>query len=141
MLFLRKPCHVVLGQIQVDKDCRLQTVCINECRRYVLTGRLVQQILLKLFAGAEEFFFAQKDNDPEQIFVPDFGELINNPIKGLCWVLQNALLEGRGLHYSCEPDKQQQRPSTGSPNNKSHNSVQAQAAGEGPGPNTGAGTA
>jgi len=121
-----KPCHVVLGQIQVDKDCRLQTVCINECRRYVVTGRLVQQILLKLFAGAEKFFFAQKDNDPEQIFVPDFGELINNPIKGLCWVLQNKLLEGRGLHYSCEPDKQQQRPSTGFSEQQVAQFVQAQ---------------
>lgn len=119
-----KPCYVVLGQIQVDQDCRLQSVCINECRRYVLTGRLVQRILLKLFAGAEDFFFAQKDNDPEKIFVPDFGELINNPIKGLCWVLQNALLEGRKLHYSCDPDKQ--RPSSGFSEQQVAQFVQAQ---------------
>ena len=39
-----KPCFVVLGQIKVDQDCRLQAVCANECRKYVLTGRMVRTI-------------------------------------------------------------------------------------------------
>jgi hypothetical protein len=81
-----KPCYVVLGQIKVDKDCRLQAVCMNECRRYVLTGRLVQHMLLGVFGGAEDLLYADVNGD--EVPIPDVGELVNNPIKALCWALR-----------------------------------------------------
>jgi len=84
-----KPCYVVLGQIKV-RDCKIVSVCMNECRRYVLTGRMVQHMLLGVFAGSEEFFYVDGQK------IPDIGEFVNNPIKALCWALQNLNLENLG---------------------------------------------
>jgi len=104
-----KPCYVVLGQIKVDKDCRLQAVCINECRRYVLTGRLLQHMLLGVFSGAEELLYA--DVNGQEVPIPEVGELVNNPIKALCWVLRYKLLEGGEFKQrSCRPDTGQPPP-------------------------------
>ena len=105
-----EPCYVVLGQIKV-KDCRIQSVCMNECRRYVLTGRMVQHMLLGIFAGSEEFFFANINNGQEEVPIPDVGEVVNNPIKGLCWALENLLIKGGRMERNpCLPDRGQQPP-------------------------------
>ena len=102
-----KPCYVVLGQIKVDQDCRLQAVCMNECRRYVLTGRMVQHLLLGVFAGTEELLYA--DVNGREVAIPDVGELVNNPIKALCWALRHLVVDGGEFKQrSC-------RPSTGEP--------------------------
>lgn len=98
-----KPCFVVLGQIKVDQDCRLQAVCANECRQYVLTGRLVQQLALGLFAGSEDLFYA--DVNGQEVPIPDVGEAVNNPIKLLCWVLRNLVLQsGEFKRHPCDPN-------------------------------------
>src|SRR5688572_1797889 len=67
-----KPCYVVLGQIKV-KDCRIQSVCMNECRRYVLTGRMVQHMLLGVFGGSEQYFYA--DVNGAKVPIPNVGEM------------------------------------------------------------------
>lgn len=86
------PCYVILGQIKVDNECKLKALCINECRRYVLTGRLLQHMLVGVFAGSEEFFYA--DVNGQEIAIPDVGELVHNPIKALCWALRYLVVEG-----------------------------------------------
>lgn len=104
-----KPCYLVLGQIKVDKDCRLQAVCMNECRRYVLTGRLLQHMLLGVFSGAEDLLYI--DVNGNEVPLPDVGELVNNPIKALCWVLRYRVLEGgKFAQRSCRPDTGQPPP-------------------------------
>jgi len=84
-----KPCHVILGQIKVDEKCLVQQLCMNECRRYVLTGPLVQNLLVRVLSGAEQYFKFGNDNLPKPI-----QEYIYNPIKALCWWLPKQL-EGR----------------------------------------------
>lgn len=118
-----KPCYVVLGQIKVDKDCRLQAVCINECRRYVLTGRLVQHMLLGVFGGAEELLYA--DVNGQEVPIPEVGELVNNPIKALCWALRYRFVEGGEIRKrSCRPDTDQPPPPP--PNDQLFRSIQVQ---------------
>ena len=92
-----KPCFVVLGQITLDKECKLLTICNNECRRYVLTPHLLRHMLLGVFAGFEDYFFV--DVEGERIKPPTATELVDNPIKALCWALQYFVVkEGkRGL--------------------------------------------
>jgi len=104
-----KCCYVVLGQIQV-KDCKLQSVCINECRKYVLTGQLLRHMLLGVFAGSEDYFYA--DVNGVQTPLPDVGELVANPIKALCFFLQNLVVENGSFEYrGCQaPVAQQPQP-------------------------------
>jgi hypothetical protein len=87
-----KACHVILGQIKVDDECKLQSICLNECRQYVLTGRLLQHVLLGVFAGSEEFFSFNVNGQSKPI--PSFAELAHNPIKALCTFLQRTVVEG-----------------------------------------------
>lgn len=103
-----KPCFVVLGQITVDEDCRLVSVCINECRRYVLTGRMLQHMILGVFAGAEDFFYVKTNNG--DISLPDIGELAHNPIKALCWLLRYRLIEGGSFETTDCGVKREDRP-------------------------------
>ena len=80
---------------------------MNECRRYVLTGRMVQHLLLGVFAGTEELLYA--DVNGREVAIPDVGELVNNPIKALCWALRHLVVDGGEFKQrSC-------RPSTGEP--------------------------
>jgi hypothetical protein len=84
------PCHVILGQIKIDPQTGLlETVCMNECRRYVLTGRLVQQVFLRIVSGAEDRFQVKiPDKDPVKLKVGEkFADYIYNPIKALCFWL------------------------------------------------------
>lgn len=88
-----KPCYVVLGMIKVDEaECRLQSVCINECRRYVITGRLVQHLIVSVLTGAEKYFNLKVGDTEFQI--KDAGELAQNPIKALCDIFRTYLIEG-----------------------------------------------
>jgi len=86
-----QPCHVILGQIKINKEtCVLETLCMNECRRYVLTGRFVQQLLLRVLGGPSNYLKIKVGND--EIKVPEkVGEFVYNPIKALCWWLTYSL--------------------------------------------------
>jgi len=86
-----KPCHVILGKITV-KECGLVSLCINDCRQYVLTGRMVQHMLVSVLAGGEQYF--HMDVSGKKIPIPDVRELAQNPIKALCWWLRYKYIEG-----------------------------------------------
>ena len=82
------PCHVILGQIKIDPNTGLlATVCMNECRRYVLTGRMVQQVALRIVSGAEERFEIKIPGEDPVKLVGKFADYIYNPIKALCFWL------------------------------------------------------
>ena len=79
------PCHVILGQIKVDPETGLlASVCMNECRRYVLTGRLVQQTILRIVSGAEARVEIKIPNSDPIKLPGKFADYIYNPIKALC---------------------------------------------------------
>jgi hypothetical protein len=103
-----KPCYVVLGQIKV-RDCKIVSVCMNECRRYVLTGRMIQHMLLGVFGGSEEYFYASVNGT--EVPIPNVGEMVNNPMVALCWYLENRLIKG-GLivRRACTEDRTQTDP-------------------------------
>lgn len=106
-------CHVVLGKIELDKECRLVSVCINDCRRYVLTGRMLQHMLLGVFAGSEKYFSMEVDGQP--IGLPKAGELVHNPIKALCWFLRYQLIEGGSFEMTDCGKKKEKRPGLETP--------------------------
>lgn len=70
-------CAVVLGKITVDEKLRLKTVCLNDCRKYVLTGHLVRHMVLGM----------TDPNDNREV-----QEFVNNPIKALCEFLQRIIV-------------------------------------------------
>jgi hypothetical protein len=107
-----KPCHVVLGRIEVDADGRLVGLCNNECRRYVLTGRMLQHMLLGVLAGGEEYFNMMVGT--EKIQLPNAAELAHNPIKALCWFLRYGLIE-QGEFKTTLCNKEELPPGTDSP--------------------------
>ncbi|HKG62319.1 MAG TPA: hypothetical protein VKB05_21340 [Pyrinomonadaceae bacterium] len=88
-----KPCFVVLGEITVNKECRLDSICMNHCRRYVLTPRLLQHILLSVFTGAlgEEGYIKMVGEDKKPFALPDVQEWVYNPIKLVCSWLPNMV--------------------------------------------------
>jgi hypothetical protein len=100
------PCHVILGQIKINpENGLLETVCMNECRRYVLTGRLVQQVFLRILSGAEDRFQVKVGEDPAvNIFEEGekFADYIYNPIKALCWLLPYYLKGGDFSRLGCD---------------------------------------
>jgi hypothetical protein len=104
-----KPCSVVLGQITINpEDGRLVSVCLNECRQYVLTGRMLQHMFLGVLAGAEDFFYIKTSHG--DITLPSAGELAHNPIKALCWLLRYALIEGGDFKTTdCGKKKEEDR--------------------------------
>jgi hypothetical protein len=106
-----KPCFVVLGQITLDKECKLVTICNNECRRYVLTPHLLRHMLLGIFAGFEDYFFV--DVGGERIKPPTATELVDNPIKALCWALHYFVVkEGKRGLKDCSGEEVQGEGST-----------------------------
>jgi hypothetical protein len=91
------PCFVVLGKIKVSEDCVIEQLCMNECRRYVLTGPMIQNLLLRVFGGAQDYF--KMTVEGKKVDLPDsISEYVYNPIKALCWLLPN-LLEGGKLEW------------------------------------------
>jgi len=105
-------CHVILGQIKIDpQNGELQTVCMNECRRYVLTGRLVQQVLLRIVGGAEDRFQVRINNQPVPVFEGDekFSEFIYNPIKAVYRWLKYRFQGGKFILLDCDK-KQPEQP-------------------------------
>jgi hypothetical protein len=108
-------CHVILGQIRVDPEKgELQTVCMNECRRYVLTGRLVQQVLLRLVGGAEDRFQVTIRNNAAPVFEKGekFSEFIYNPIKAVYRWLTYRRQGGTFSLLDCDK-KQPEQPQPG----------------------------
>ena len=100
------PCHVILGQIKVDPESgELETVCMNECRRYVLTGRLVQQLALRIFSGAEDRLQVKVGNaDPVNVLNEGekFADLIYNPLKAVYRWLTYRFQGGDFRFLDCE---------------------------------------
>ena len=96
-----KPCFVILGQIKVDKEkYLLEKLCMNECRRYVLTGRTVQQVLIRLLSGASGLF-DMKVGDRKEPLPKNLEEYIYNPIKALCWWLPFKVQGGQFEWTNC----------------------------------------
>lgn len=114
-----KACHVILGQIKVSEDCKLQSICINECRQYVITGRLIQHLLLGVFAGAEEYYYFDVNGQKKPI--PNISELVHNPIKALCTFLQRTVVEGGSFE---QVDCQQAPRQTEKPTDETVRSLQ-----------------
>lgn len=72
-----KPCHVVLGKITVDEDLRLQTICNNDCRRYVFTAHLFQGMIMRIVGETEEHLASS---------------LVYNPVRAVCELLNQFLI-------------------------------------------------
>jgi len=100
------PCHVILGQIKIDPETGLlETVCMNECRRYVLTGRLVQQVFSRILNGAENRLQVKIPNeDAINVLGEDerFSDFIYNPIKAVCRWLSYKLKGGDFSFLDCQ---------------------------------------
>jgi len=109
-------CHVILGEIKVDpQNGELQTVCMNECRRYVLTGRLVQQLALRILNGAQDRVQVQIGNNPlVNLLEPDekFSDFIYNPIKGFYRWLKYRLQGGKLILLPCDKKPPEPTPET-----------------------------
>ena len=100
-----KPCFVVLGQIKIDKDCKLDSICLNECRRYVLTPRLLQHILLTVFTGAlgEDGYIQMVDKEGKETFaLPEVQDWVYNPMKAICAWLPNLVNDRRIEWLGCD---------------------------------------
>jgi len=100
-----KPCYVVLGQIKVNKDCRLDSICMNEYRRYVLTPRLLQHVLLTVFTGAlgEDGFIKMVDEAGKETFaLPEVQDWVYNPMKAICAWLPNMVNDRRIEWLGCD---------------------------------------
>lgn len=104
-----KPCFVILGQIQVGEKCLLQKLCMNECRRYVLTGRLVQNLLARVLGGSEDYFQLTWKDGKEKLPTP-IRDYIYNPIKALCWWLPKQLQGGTWKWLDCKTTEDDQPP-------------------------------
>ncbi len=90
-----KPCFVVLGQIEVNEKGRLESICMNECRRYVLTPHLLQHILRGILVGAtgEDGYLKMQVGDDKIPLPEEATEWIYNPMKALCWWLPYAAVD------------------------------------------------
>lgn len=71
-------CAVVLGKITVDEELRLKKICLNDCRKYVLTGNLMRHL-----------FLGMTDSNGNE----DLEQVVNNPIKALCAFLTRIIVE------------------------------------------------
>jgi hypothetical protein len=99
-----KPCFVVLGKIEVDKECRLVSICMNECRRYVLTPRLLQHILLAVFTGAlgKDGYIQMMGKDGKTFELPDVQDWVYNPIEAVCQLLPNIVNDRTIAWLGCD---------------------------------------
>ena len=100
-----KPCFVVLGQIKIDKECKLDSICLNECRRYVLTPRLLQHILLTVFTGAlgEDGYIKMVDKEGKETFaLPEVQDWVYNPMNAICAWLPNLVNDRRIEWLGCD---------------------------------------
>lgn len=99
-----KPCYVVLGRIEVDKECRLVRICMNECRRYVLTPRLLQHMLLAVFANAlgNNGYIKMVDKEGKTFPLPDVHEWVYNPIEAVCQLLPQLVNDRTIRWLTCE---------------------------------------
>lgn len=84
--------YVILGQIEVDEKCRVQNVCINECRTYILSGRMIQHLLVSVFEGVQDIVNVDVEGRTD-IEIPDIKTLAGNPIHALCWYLRYFVVE------------------------------------------------
>jgi hypothetical protein len=109
-----QPCHVILGQIKIDpENCVLETLCMNECRRYVLTGRLVQQVLLRIFSGTENRLEVKVGTETIKLQDDEkFSDFIYNPIKALCWWLSYKLKRGVVTLLPCDMTRPEETTDT-----------------------------
>lgn len=84
-------CHVILGRVDVDEKGAITNVCINDCREYVLTGGLIQHLIVSVLSGAEDIF--RMTIGGREVEIPKVGELARNPILAFCWVVRHFLIE------------------------------------------------
>lgn len=96
------PCHVILGQIEVDKDGHIQNLCLNECRQYVYTGKMFQHMIVRTLAGFEKHLKLTVSSGTVE--PPDFGEMARNPISALCWYLRYFVVQRASVSIEACPD-------------------------------------
>jgi hypothetical protein len=66
-------------------------------------------MLLGVFAGSEDYFYV--DVNGVQTPLPHVGELVNNPIKALCFFLQNLVVDSGSFEYrGCQAPAAPQQP-------------------------------
>ena len=83
------PCFVVLGRIEVNDQCQIESICNNDCRKYVLTPHLFRHMIIGALAGFEEKVIFKVNGTA--VTPPTATEIADNPIKALCWVLENVV--------------------------------------------------
>jgi hypothetical protein len=76
-------CHVILGKIEVDDKGCICSICINECREYVVTWPMLKHLIISIFGGIEI---------PK---MPDVAAMAANPILALCRGLRSYLVENQ----------------------------------------------
>ncbi|MGE0827390.1 MAG: hypothetical protein AB7G75_35390 [Candidatus Binatia bacterium] len=98
---------VILGSVELDKDNNITKLCINDCRRYVLTGRMVDHLLAQSLGGvgnALSLTVGGKD-----VEFKDGYDIGRNPIEALCWFFRHVLIEaadGKPVTWSlCQKDQ------------------------------------
>lgn len=79
-----KPCYVILGQVEYTKEGRVVAVT-NECREYVITGRLVKQIILSVYGEKA----TSAHSIPRGMYAQGTGEKPLSTIDLLCKVLSS----------------------------------------------------
>lgn len=87
---------VVLGRIRVDAAGCLLYVWPNDCRKYVLTGRLLEHLVTCTFSGTDDWFTVRQSNGKEEAPLR-VDEIVRNPIKALCWFFEKFVIEGARL--------------------------------------------
>jgi hypothetical protein len=82
--------YVILGRIELDSKLEsIVEVCMNDCRKYVLTGKLIQHLIVSTLAGAGENLGGKSPDVP----LPDAVQIAQNPIFALCWYLRYFFIE------------------------------------------------
>jgi hypothetical protein len=81
-----KPCYVILGQIEYNEQGKIVNLYPEECREYVITGRLLQQLILS--TSARETRLQGSAMQPVQ---PAQGTEIRQPttVELLCTILRS----------------------------------------------------
>lgn len=90
---------VVLGKIRIDSEGCLEGICINDCRTYVLSGRMIQYLIESVFCGVEEWWKVYRPNGKEEC-LPDIAHLTRNPIDALCWFARRLVVEDGELQQT-----------------------------------------
>jgi len=88
--------YVILGKIEVDKDRKLKKVCMNACRTYVPTARMLQHLVASTLSGMDDLYEVIFANGKTEVLL-DPAEMVRNPIHALCWLLRRLVIQNGKL--------------------------------------------